>query len=306
MVEEDAVSTPRVSIGMPVYNGAEFLAEALDSWLAQDCGDFELICCDNASTDDTPRILADYAKRDPRIRVITRPQTVIAWENYNGLVPEARAPVFTWTACDDLREPGFLRLLLKGLDDHPDAVLAYGLTRLFGDPRREQRHTTTIDDTPGEEPTALGRTIAMLRSRQWYVIYGLIRTDVLRKTRLFVHPMGFNADVGLCLELATHGPLHAVREVLLHFRLHPKSLSVNPDDPINAVRGRHFDAGARAFADGLPLPPLEKRIFTRQLEVWCRKAEKPRRHVWKWSAFRSAYVRVAHGMIDVSRAVNRV
>ncbi len=303
MVEEEGLSTPAVSIGLPVYNGADYLREALDSWLEQDFRDFELIVSDNASTDDTPKILSEYAQRDSRIRVLTRRETCIAWENYNCLVPEARAPIFAWTACDDLRHPNFLSRLTQALEENPDAVLAYGLTRLFGDPRRELRHVDTIDDTPGGEPSALGRMIAMLRARQWYLIYGLMRTEVLRKTRLFFHPMGFNSDVALCLELATFGRCLPIKEELLRFRLHPKSLSVNPDDPINAKPGRRFDPEARAWAEALNLPATEKRIFMRQLEVWCRKAEKPRRHVWKNSSFRSAYVHANHALIDLQRTL---
>ncbi len=70
--------SPRVSIGMPVYNGAPFLAETLDSWLAQDMGDFELIVSDNASTDDTPRILEEYSRRDERLRIQRRSENVLA------------------------------------------------------------------------------------------------------------------------------------------------------------------------------------------------------------------------------------
>jgi glycosyltransferase involved in cell wall biosynthesis len=60
--------TPRVSIGLPAYNGEWYLAPALDSLLAQDFDDFELLISDNASTDGTGDISRDYAARDPRIR----------------------------------------------------------------------------------------------------------------------------------------------------------------------------------------------------------------------------------------------
>jgi glycosyltransferase involved in cell wall biosynthesis len=61
------LATPPISIGMPVYNGERYLPEALDSTLAQTFGDFELIICDNASTDRTEEICRDYAARDRRI-----------------------------------------------------------------------------------------------------------------------------------------------------------------------------------------------------------------------------------------------
>src|SRR5438034_9026734 len=59
---------PRVSVGMPVYNGERYVAEAVDSLLAQTYEDFELIICDNASTDRTGEIARSYAARDTRVR----------------------------------------------------------------------------------------------------------------------------------------------------------------------------------------------------------------------------------------------
>ena len=107
------MTTP-VTIGLPVYNGAKFLAETLDNWLGQDYGDFRMIVSNNASSDGTPAILADYAKRDSRIRVIRRDATVPAAQNFNELVAEADTPYFAWSSCDDLREPSFLPSTREG------------------------------------------------------------------------------------------------------------------------------------------------------------------------------------------------
>jgi glycosyltransferase involved in cell wall biosynthesis len=59
---------PTVSVGLAVYNGENYLSEAIDSILNQTFTDFELIISDNASTDRTAKICQDYASRDPRIR----------------------------------------------------------------------------------------------------------------------------------------------------------------------------------------------------------------------------------------------
>jgi GT2 family glycosyltransferase len=289
---------------MPVFNGEAFLAEALDSLLAQEMGDFELIVSDNASSDGTPDILEAYAARDKRIRVRRRDETVIAWDNYNGLVGEASAPLFTWAACDDLRDPTCLSVLAHALESRPDAVLAHSAVRLFGDAHRVSRNDD-LDRPVGDEETRLGRLISLLRSRRWHLVYGLIRTEALRRTRLFFHPMGFNSDVGLCLELATQGPFVFVPKPLLSFRLHPKSLSLDRDDPINVGHaGRRFDPEAQTWAEAVPLDPKERRIFLMQLAVWCRKAQKPRRGVWRSAGFRSLYVRTANAWIDLRVALS--
>ena len=69
-------TTPRVFIGLPVYNGARFLAAALDSLLAQSYRDFTLLISDNASTDETPQICAEFVARDPRVRYVRQPTNI--------------------------------------------------------------------------------------------------------------------------------------------------------------------------------------------------------------------------------------
>src|SRR5919112_5909956 len=96
---------PRVTIGLPVYNGERFLEQALDGLLAQTFTDFELIISDNASTDRTPEICQAYAARDSRIRYVRQPENIGAGPNHNILVPMARGEYFKWASHDDLYDP---------------------------------------------------------------------------------------------------------------------------------------------------------------------------------------------------------
>lgn len=93
---------------MPVFNGARFLPEALTSILAQTYGDFELLISDNASTDATRDICADFAAKDSRIRYDRLPENMGAAYNYNRLVPMARGELFKWAAHDDRLHRKFL------------------------------------------------------------------------------------------------------------------------------------------------------------------------------------------------------
>jgi cellulose synthase/poly-beta-1,6-N-acetylglucosamine synthase-like glycosyltransferase len=136
---------PRVTVGMPVYNGARYLAETLDCWLAQDYDDFELLVCDNASTDATAEILAKYASENPRIRVVRRDETVPVCDNFNGVARDGSSEFFAWAACDDPRDSTFLRKLVA----EPEAVLAYSQICYVGDGRRDHRHL------PVERPVAV-------------------------------------------------------------------------------------------------------------------------------------------------------
>ena len=89
----DKGAKPLVSIGLPVFNGADFLAAAIESILAQEMGDFELIISDNASTDETPDICKRYAALDPRISYIRHPGNMGAARNYNQSSTAPRASI---------------------------------------------------------------------------------------------------------------------------------------------------------------------------------------------------------------------
>ena len=96
---------PRVTVGLPVRNGENFLAETLRCFLGQTFTDFEIVVSDNASTDGTADICREFAARDPRIRYLRQGANIGAAANYNAVAEAARGELFTWTAHDDLRTP---------------------------------------------------------------------------------------------------------------------------------------------------------------------------------------------------------
>jgi len=99
---------PQVSIGMPVYNGAKFIREALDSLLAQTFTDFELIISDNASTDETEAICQEYAAKDARIRYVRQAKNLGAVANFKFVLDEAVGEYFMWAAHDDKWSKAYL------------------------------------------------------------------------------------------------------------------------------------------------------------------------------------------------------
>ncbi len=102
-IERSALGqNPVVSIGMPVYNGAQYIREALDSLLAQTFTDFELIISDNASSDATQAICSEYARRDPRIQYVRQSENKGAAANFKFVLDCAQAELFMWAAYDDL------------------------------------------------------------------------------------------------------------------------------------------------------------------------------------------------------------
>lgn len=173
--------TPLVSIGMPVFNGEKFLIRALDSLLAQDYSDFELIISDNGSTDGTEKICRDYASRDIRIRYIRQAYNLGSHENFNFVLRESRGRYFMWAAVDDQWDPQFIQSLLAGLQNNPTAVGAFCPYQLVED------ETGTVLN--GIWKCDYEHQFAFIRILKftWYYrdtcIYGLMRRDALNELK---------------------------------------------------------------------------------------------------------------------------
>ena len=118
----------KVSIGLPVYNGEQFIRESIDSVLNQTFQDFELIISDNASTDNTPTIVDPYVKRDSRLQYYRNDKNFGAAYNYNRLVKMAQGEYFKWISHDDVIAPTYLERCVEILDHHDDVVLCYPKT----------------------------------------------------------------------------------------------------------------------------------------------------------------------------------
>ena len=122
---------PRVSIGLPVYNGEKFIREAIDSIFSQTFEDFELIISDNGSTDRTQQICQAYAAQDLRIRYYRNKKNIGAARNYNLVFELASGEYFKWAAHDDLCAPEYLERCVEILDRDPDVVLCYPKTSII-------------------------------------------------------------------------------------------------------------------------------------------------------------------------------
>jgi glycosyltransferase involved in cell wall biosynthesis len=222
MIREASRRTPIVSIGLPVYNGQAYLRQALDSLLCQSLSDFELIISDNASTDGTEAIARDYAARDSRLRYIRQPQNIGVSRNFNATFHIARGRYFKWSAVDDLVAPIFLERCTRILDGDPAIVAAFARTALIG-PAGERLGDSedslhVVQDTPSAR-----LAYVFARLGRCDMQYGLIRATVLARTSLLKGFVG--SDIALIGELALHGKLFEIPEVLFFRRLHPAALT---------------------------------------------------------------------------------
>lgn len=220
------MSATRISIGMPVYNGAATIGASIEALLAQTFGDFELIVSDNASTDSTGGIVQALARRDARIRYVRQATNVGANKNYSLLAGVARGDYLKWASASDWCAPTFLERCLMALERDAGAVLAVPRTRLFdGDlsNARDYPHDVEVLD-----PTPAGRLIHLNRAVQLNnAMNGLIRLAALRRTRL-IEPYQ-QADIVLMGHLALLGKFLLVDEPLFYRRMEPLTATALQD-----------------------------------------------------------------------------
>ena len=226
---------PKVSIGMPVYNGEKFIRKALDSLLAQTFTDFELIISDNASTDGTSHICKKYAAMDDRVRYIHQPKNMGALWNFRFVLNEAKAEYFMWAAHDDVREPSFIDCLVRALDTHPQAVLAFtGFDNIDDQGRRVRTFDEKWSEIMARSKFRQYCALTLFddsRTQKATAIYGLMRREVLRGCGGMIpipQVLFCGEDVLALLRLLTLGDFVIVDHVLFHFRI--RSHMVRPDN----------------------------------------------------------------------------
>jgi glycosyltransferase involved in cell wall biosynthesis len=213
---------PRVSIGMPVFNGEKYLRETLDSLLAQTYRDFELIISDNASTDYTQQICREYATKDSRIHYYRNEENLGAPRNFNKVFELSSDEYFKWAAYDDVLAPEYLQKCVNVLDNDPSIVLCHSKTGVI-DARGnlvgncDHRTLTRIGSWKAHE--RFGDLIS-IRNPCW-AIFGVVRATTLSKTPL--HGSYIGADRNLLAELGLMGRIYEIPEHLFFRRDHPEA-----------------------------------------------------------------------------------
>jgi glycosyltransferase involved in cell wall biosynthesis len=215
---------PRVSIGVPVYNGERFIKESLNSLLAQTFEDFELTISDNASNDNTQDICRAYAARDCRIRYLRNETNIGVNRNYNRVFEVSRGEYFKWAAADDVCHPCLIARCVEILDQDPAVVLAYGKTTFIDEAGKKLDLTDPGWDLRSSMPHERMRYV--IYSGHWVNSdYGVIRAKELAKTRLF--PVYGGGDYRLMGELSLRGKLFEIPECLFFRRIHAAASGQN-------------------------------------------------------------------------------
>ncbi|MCI0557387.1 MAG: glycosyltransferase family 2 protein [Nitrososphaera sp.] len=207
---------PRVSVGMPVYNGEKFIRGSIASILRQSFRDLELIISDNASTDATESICRELASTDGRVRYYSNTVNIGVTENYNRVFRYARGEYFKWASCNDVCAPDFIHRCVDVLDRRRDVVLCYPKTGLFDtDIISAEAYEDNLDLQEEDPPSRFLHLIERIGLNN--ALNGVIRTEVLRRTPLHKHFSG--SDINLIAELCLYGKFVEVPERLFYRRI---------------------------------------------------------------------------------------
>ena len=173
---------PTVCVGLPVYNGDEFLGQAIESILSQDFENIQLIISDNCSTDNTEEICLEYQKMDKRIRYHRLEENLGGHTNFLNVLGLSSAPYFMWASHDDLRERTFITKCLERLESDPSIALVYPRSKVLDNNSRflgiANDHVNANQDSGVERFRHLIWEIGMCN-----MVYGLYRTNILKKVR---------------------------------------------------------------------------------------------------------------------------
>jgi hypothetical protein len=268
-----------VSVGLPVFNGENYLAEAIGSVLGQSFEDFELIVSDNASTDGTQAIAQGFARRDRRVRYVRNPRNLGAGPNYTRTVALARGRYVKWLAHDDRIAPAYLARTVVAMEARPDLVLCNSQVEVIDAHGRPVGVYASILGAADRPSPAERFRLFVLEPHSGVDIFGLMRREALSGSVL--HASFHGADRALLAQLALRGPMLQLAEPLQQIRehagrytrqastarlraaWHDATQRSGPKVPILALH-----AAYRAMARAEPLPPAERHACRQALRRW--------------------------------------
>lgn len=222
-MEKRDAADPVLSIGLPVFNGERFLEETLRSILRQTFEDFELIICDNASTDKTADICREYEGSDGRVRYYRNEVNIGGAANYNKTFRLAKkGRYFKWAACDDILAPTFLEKCVEALEQRSDAVIAYTKSQLIDEEGRLLRFEGTELDLGADDVIVRYASTLDPMELCHNPVFGVMRREAIARTGLFGSFLA--SDRVFISEMSLQGPFIEVPEILFYRRKHAKNV----------------------------------------------------------------------------------
>lgn len=282
---------PIVSVVMTVYNTERYVAEAVESVLSQSFRDFEFIVIDDGSTDRSTAMLNDFAKRDARLRLVSRPNTGIVAAANEG-IGMARGRYLARMDSDDVCLPHRFETQVKYLDEHPECVLVGSRVAVvdpYGSPVFDSGQKLTHEEIDAELLSSGGG---------WAVVQpsAMMRTEAVRRVGAYRGRHNVSEDQDLFLRLAEVGRVANLPEPLLLYRRHYKSVMHTQWRQRQEVKERIVrEAYERR---GLPMPADWR------FDDWKPTPLAEQLRSWGWAALKRGNVSVArkHGLGAVRAA----
>ena len=223
---------PRVSVCIPTYNSARYLPKAIESVLEQEFGDYELVICDNASTDETPELCGHY--EDSRIRYVRFNDLTNQAGNFNRCLDQVRGEFFTLLHADDFFLPGFLADRVRRLSEHPETGFVFGAVKVVD---------SDGEVTGAKSPWAEDRLFALGELLE-PLLFGsivcppslMVRTSCAAKAGPFRTDLTWGHDWEWALRLAGCGVAGYASEPLAAYRVHGGSGTA---EILNTARNGH-------------------------------------------------------------------
>ncbi len=276
---------PRVSIGLPVFNGARYLRAALESIVAQTLNDWELIICDNASTDGTGEICGEFVRRDKRIQYHRSATNRGAAPNYNWAFTLAVGEYFKWADYDDVIAPRFLEECVRVLDREPEVVACFTRAYLIDQTGAVVCEYDPLPDTSSVRPHVRFGKLLLEQDHRLIQASGVLRTSAVRRTRL--HESYPCSDEVLLAHLALLGRYHEVPDRLASIRVHPAQstkgvlaserarvlfFDTSLEGRAVPIRWLYFRGGVNAIRE-TDLPVWERTLCYLQMLRWLARKE---------------------------------
>ena len=215
---------PKVSIGLPVYNGEKTITRTIDSILSQTILNFKLVISDDGSTDSTPKICREYEQKDSRIKYIQQKKNKGWITNWTFLAENSDTKYFVWISDDDYWEPQFLEKNIEVLETNPKIVGSISNVQLVGpNIKNYYPNQKEINSIESNFKFILVRSIngsykekiKNVLDFNWVInLYSIFRTDALKKS--IIHERFVSWDFALILNIIKFGELHVIDEVLAY------------------------------------------------------------------------------------------
>jgi glycosyltransferase involved in cell wall biosynthesis len=276
-----SVERPTVSVCLPVYNGERYVRDAINSVLGQTFTDFELVVSDNGSTDKTEEICRSFAAADPRVRYHrANVNRGLAW-NFNTAFALATGRYLTWLAHDDVMAREYVERCVETLEADSGAVLCFSNGTHVDEKGAVVKAIAPDNDGEAHSPSERFKKIIRLE-HACDAVFGLMRRDVLRQTRL--HGPYADSDRVLLAEMGLRGRFRLLRECLYSRRVHAQRTTKVYDlrertlifDPTKAGKTFFpFALKVQGFVSAVHrarLPLLERYRCCRHLARW----------LWAW------------------------